>query len=164
MERTLLFSYFNGVYMRNTTLGLHDGRPVYTEQSKFDGDPYTTTIGAEIKYCKSENAWVLVHPNIKKSEQEISDCPWLLRSSETSEFELLSVTGDWAVWTGLLQEGSFFSATDNTCRGPVDCNFHGQCFDGECVCEKEKGVSIVDLCRYILLKHPYRAYALSHIV
>ena len=64
VTRNLLFSYFNGVYRRNETIGLHDDRPVYTEQSKFeDGLAFDTTIGAQIKYCDSESAWVFSHPN-----------------------------------------------------------------------------------------------------
>lgn len=30
------------------------------------------------------------------------ECPWLLRSPVTSEYDLLSVTGDWTVWAGEL--------------------------------------------------------------
>ena len=43
---------------------------VYTEQSKVLAAPYQQTVGAEIKYCKSEGAWVFMHPNIRKSEQD----------------------------------------------------------------------------------------------
>jgi hypothetical protein len=67
-----------------------------------------------------------MHPNIRKSEQDnnvcegsvfslillevpllksssfLQDCPWLLRSPVTSEYDILSVTGDWTVWAGKL--------------------------------------------------------------
>ncbi len=48
----LVFSYFNGVYKKSDEM--HNRRPVYVEQSKFDGTHYNTTIPAEIKYCESE--------------------------------------------------------------------------------------------------------------
>ena len=139
--RALLFSYFNGEYRRNETLGLHDGRPIYTEISKFvDGTPFTTTVGAQIKYCYSERAWVLAHDLIKKSDiEDESDCPWLLRSQETTEYNLLNVDGDWSIWTGNLQENGHFFAVDNECNGPADCNYHGVCNDGKCECSEEAG-------------------------
>jgi len=143
VTRNLLFSYFNGVYRRNETIGLHDDRPVYTEQSKFeDGLAFDTTIGAQIKYCESESAWVFSHPNIKKSSSEESDCPWLLRSPETSEYNLLDVQGQWSIWTGNIQDNGYFSAVDNEAHGPVDCNYHGTVTDeGTCDCFREDGVS-----------------------
>ena len=62
-KRDLFYSYFNGVYEIN---GFYDERPVYTEQNKFNDTPYKETIGAVIKYCESENAWVFMHTNIRK--------------------------------------------------------------------------------------------------
>ena len=167
--RTLLFSYFNGennsnnlmivttllnlffdilvwsalgVYKRNESAPLHDGRPVYIEQNKFDSNSYTARIGAEIKYCKSEEAWVFAHKNIKKNEDDKTDCPWLLKSPTTKEFGLLDVEGNWAIWTGSLQDNGHFSAVDNECQAEVDCNYHGTCDDGECKCSD--GVSYLD--------------------
>ncbi|KAL7545120.1 hypothetical protein ACHAWF_013504, partial [Thalassiosira exigua] len=52
-RRTLVYSYFNGVYRR---IGTSDGRPRYTEQNKFDDSKYNDKIGATIRYCQSERA------------------------------------------------------------------------------------------------------------
>lgn len=43
---------------------------VYTEVSKLSGESYHITTGAEIKYCRSEGAWVFMHPYIRKSRQD----------------------------------------------------------------------------------------------
>mmetsp|Transcript_18565 Transcript_18565/g.40374 ORF Transcript_18565/g.40374 Transcript_18565/m.40374 type:complete len:500 (+) Transcript_18565:347-1846(+) len=137
-KRTLLFSYFNGVYRLNGTQD--DGSPIYVEQNKFDGSPFETIRGAEIRYCRKEKVWAFTHVNIKKKdEDEIRrdgrpDCPWLLRSPETSEFNLLDVTGDWSIWTGSIQQNGHFSAVDNRCIDVVDCNYNGECENGKCIC------------------------------
>ena len=50
---TLVFSYFNGVYVQD---GTHEGRPLYKEMRKFDSKPmdpdieWLITVPAEIKY------------------------------------------------------------------------------------------------------------------
>ena len=114
----LIYSYFNGVYLRN---GTHDGLPgkiiimkyiifrtyilsnlstVYVEQSKIGERSYQTVTPGMIMYCKSEHAWVFMHPHIRKSEQDNEDCPWLLRSPLTSEYDLLKVNSEWTVWAG----------------------------------------------------------------
>ena len=58
------YSYFNGVYVKN---GTYAGRPRYTEQNKFDDQPYTITIGATIQYCPEEEAWVSCMSEFKKN-------------------------------------------------------------------------------------------------
>ncbi len=65
-EKVLLYSYFNGLYRRN---GTENGLPVYVEQNKFDGNSFETTVPAKIKYCPSEEAWVFMHDNIRKSKE-----------------------------------------------------------------------------------------------
>ena len=128
----LIYSYFNGVYVVN---GTHDGRPVYTEQNKFDNRPYEVKIGATIRYCKEERAWVFMHERIHKNANTLdSSCPWLLRSPETNSFDLLEVSGDWSIWTGVISESASFRTTCNGCESYADCNFHGACVDGRCVC------------------------------
>lgn len=65
-EKVLLYSYFNGHYRRN---GTENGLPVYVEQDKFDGSSFEVTVPAKIKYCSSEEAWVFMHDNIRKSKE-----------------------------------------------------------------------------------------------
>ena len=67
----LVYSYFNGVYKHS---GTHAGRPVYREMRKSMDTPFETKIGALIKYCVEESAWVLTHTNIRKSRmpEEVS--------------------------------------------------------------------------------------------
>lgn len=130
----LIFSYFNGVYMKNGTI---DGRPIYVEQNRYNRQPYKDKVPAQIRYCDSEKAWAFLHPNIRKSS--LSDyneeCPWLLKSSETAEFNLLEVGGSWKIWTGTVSNGADFQVFCNECNGEVDCNYHGQCVDKECHCD-----------------------------
>ncbi len=64
-SKVLLYSYFNGLYRRN---GTENGLPVYVEQDKFDGTPFEKTVPAKIKYCASEEAWVFMHDDIRKSK------------------------------------------------------------------------------------------------
>jgi len=61
---TLVYSYFNGIYEKE---GSHDGYPKFVERNKVDGSSYEEVIGAEIKYCKDEEAWVFAHRDIVKS-------------------------------------------------------------------------------------------------
>mmetsp|Transcript_35784 Transcript_35784/g.58311 ORF Transcript_35784/g.58311 Transcript_35784/m.58311 type:complete len:644 (-) Transcript_35784:81-2012(-) len=132
-EMDLIYSYFNGVYVLN---GTHAGRPIYTEQNKFNNTPYEEKIGAIIKYCEEESAWVFMHENIRKDRNtKNSDCPWLLRSPETKSFNLLEVDSTWSIWTGIINTGSTFQATCNRCDSKADCNYHGTCTDdGKCDC------------------------------
>lgn len=55
-EWTLVFSYFNGVFVDNGTK--EASRPVYREMRKFDRGNYKTVFPAEIKYCSEISAWV----------------------------------------------------------------------------------------------------------
>jgi hypothetical protein len=160
-EMVLVYSWFNGVYKRE---GMHDRRPVYVEQNKFDHSAYETTIPAEIKYCKSEGAWVVTHSVISKSrtDDEVSllvsiqcrstchcdtndlfraktDCPWILKSQPTSEFDLFEVPENWLIWIGTVSNSAQLSLTDNQCQDSIDCNYHGQCIDGSCVCNDGGG-------------------------
>ncbi|KAL3787981.1 hypothetical protein ACHAW5_007444, partial [Stephanodiscus triporus] len=129
----LIYSYFNGVYVAN---GTRDGRPVYTEQNKGDSSPYQVKVGATIRYCKEERAWVFMHEHIHKDAMTLgSSCPWLLRSPETDSFNLMEVLGDWSIWTGTISTNAAFRTTCNFCKTYVDCNYHGVCIDGRCVCE-----------------------------
>lgn len=51
--------------------------------------PYTEKKGAMIEYCKEEGAWVFMHEDIRKDgDEKDSDCPWMLRSSDTDSFDL----------------------------------------------------------------------------
>eukprot|EP00581_Thalassiosira_minuscula_P019092 CAMPEP_0183727618 /NCGR_PEP_ID=MMETSP0737-20130205/25966_1 /TAXON_ID=385413 /ORGANISM="Thalassiosira miniscula, Strain CCMP1093" /LENGTH=519 /DNA_ID=CAMNT_0025959303 /DNA_START=53 /DNA_END=1609 /DNA_ORIENTATION=+ len=134
-EMDLIYSYFNGVYVKN---GTHDGRPVYTEQNKFDDERYEHKIGAKIQYCNEEKAWVFMHENIRKDINTAkSDCPWLLRSPDTKSFNLLEVDSTWAIWTGIITTGATFQATCNTCDSEAECNYHGTCTEGVCDCDLE---------------------------
>ena len=136
---TLMFAYFNGVYVKN---GTRDGRPVYVEQNKYLSEPYKKKIPAQIRYCKSERAWVFMHSNIRKSSintrnnDDEDECPWLVKSEDTSDFNILEVDQDWKIWTGTVSNGANFQVYCTECEGEVDCNYHGQCVDKHCKCEK----------------------------
>lgn len=133
----LIYSYFNGVYVRN---GMHHGRPVYTEQNKFDNSQYRKKIGATIKYCNEEGAWVFMHDHIRKDFiTKNSTCPWLMRSPETNSFNLLEVSGGWSMWTGVINTGVAFQTTCNGCNSEADCNYHGACKENTCVCKGTSG-------------------------
>lgn len=130
----LFYSYFNGVYVKN---GTHHGRPVYTEQNKFDDTEFKVKTGAIIKYCDGEGAWVFMHEKIRKDiGRDDADCPWLLRSPETSSYNLLEVDSSWSIWTGVISTGSTFQTSCNKCYSDADCNYHGTCEDKKCVCDK----------------------------
>ena len=58
MEQTLMYSYFNGVYVQD---GTHAGRPVYKERRKFDRTEYEGLDPAEIRYCKEISSWIFTH-------------------------------------------------------------------------------------------------------
>ena len=132
----LIYSYFNGVYVKN---GTHAGRPRYTEQNKFDDGPYRSKIGATIQYCQEEEAWVFLHERVRKAvhRQKVS-CPWLLRSPTTNSYDLLEVLGGWSIWTGLIKNGVTITSSCNECETSAECHFHGKCMDGVCQCNTEE--------------------------
>jgi len=144
----LVYSYFNGVFIKDGTVA---GRPLYKEARKFDRQPYRTedqvdsmfpeVIPAEIKYCEDISAWVLTHKNILKSEMDDSSCQWLLRSPQTTSFDVLDVAGKWDMWIGVLGTTEV-SITCNRCSEKADCNLNGECSDdGRCICNKGNGVN-----------------------
>ena len=145
------YSYFNGVYVKN---GTYSGRPRYTEQNKFNDEPYAKTIGATIQYCPEEQAWVFMHERIRKEQhrQNVS-CPWLMKSPETNSYDLLDVLGDWSIWTGVIESGVHFHADCNECESVSDCNFHGKCMGGVCHCRTR-----ADADDYILFTGPLCQY------
>ena len=120
-EEVLVYSYFSGVYEQEGSQ-TQDGRPIYREMRKFDGGKgaFEEKVPAEIKYCKSENAWVFTHPYIRKSRGgetiEDSDCPWLLRSPETDAYNLLEVSGLWEIWVGVINKNAQVLITSNLCK------------------------------------------------
>eukprot|EP00984_Skeletonema_dohrnii_P035342 scaffold34997_cov183-Skeletonema_dohrnii-CCMP3373.AAC.1 len=147
-ERVLAYSYFNGVYVQDGNM--HDERPVYVERRKFDGtefdktspnpeDPYfTIKIPAKIQYCHSIRAWVFMHEKIRRSRDDNSDCPWLLRSERTELFDIEEVNQmNWEVWQGVI-ETTDVRITCNECNDDEDCNLNGACKrDGSCDCSKD---------------------------
>lgn len=144
----LVYSYFNGVFIKD---GTYAGRPLYKEARKFDRQPYRpdnqagsmfpVVIPAEIKYCDEIRAWVLTHENILKSENDDSSCQWLLKSPETTSFDVLDAAGRWDMWVGVLGTTDV-SITCNRCSESADCNLNGECSDdGRCICDSGKGVN-----------------------
>ena len=114
--RTLIYSYFNGIYRK--TGRTHDGRPVYRELRKSEPEDFETIQGAEIRYCKEEQAWVFLHEDIMKTRtyNPESTCPWLLRSPKTDAFDLMDVSTNWEVWVGVISEASALSVSCNECQ------------------------------------------------
>ena len=55
----------------------------------------------------------------------------------------MDVTGDWTVWVGTVKKGGRFSAVCDDCKEESDCNYHGVCTSGMCVCSADDGVRIV---------------------
>ena len=139
---TLVFSYFSGVYKQDGYLA---GRPVYREMRKFDRQSFDEdwVVPAEISYCEEISAWVFRHDNIRKGNDE-SGCNWLLRSPETSEFDLLKVDPDWHIWVGTVETTTVLTSC-NACSDDIDCNLNGQCVDGKCDCNKEDGISYMGM-------------------
>ena len=139
---TLVFSYFSGVYEQDGYLA---GRPVYREMRKFDRQPFDKdyVVPAQISYCEEISAWVFRHDNIKKSNDK-SGCNWLLRSPETSEFDLLNVEGGWHIWVGTVETTNVLTSC-NECSDNIDCNLNGQCVDGKCDCNTEDGLSYMGM-------------------
>ena len=140
--RVLVYNYFNGVYMQN---GKSGGRPIYREMRKSDHTPFQGRIGAEIRYCAQEKAWVFTHPNITKvlpskhRPEENDECRWLLRSPESPEsYDLLDVSGEWSIWVGVINHGAQLSVTCNECMSSTDCNLNGVCLQNKtCDCYNE---------------------------
>eukprot|EP00585_Thalassiosira_rotula_P005858 CAMPEP_0196159518 /NCGR_PEP_ID=MMETSP0910-20130528/46361_1 /TAXON_ID=49265 /ORGANISM="Thalassiosira rotula, Strain GSO102" /LENGTH=684 /DNA_ID=CAMNT_0041424439 /DNA_START=132 /DNA_END=2186 /DNA_ORIENTATION=+ len=138
-ERMLAFSTFNGVYEKSRT---ENNRPVYEERRKFDRLEYGDDAGkvpAEIKYSLDLGAWIFYHPLIAKKKQEESE-PWLLRSPETDEFDLLNVVGEWSIWFGVI-DTTHLSYSCTKCNTDTDCNLNGLCVDGDCECNVEEETS-----------------------
>ena len=85
-------------------------------------------------------------------------CNWLLRSEETSEFDLLQVDRHWKIWVGAIGSAEIDMAC-NECESEDDCNLNGLCtVEKICACKKENGVeylgnhcevSLRDECRTI---------------
>lgn len=75
---------------------------------------------------------------------------WLLRSPETTEFNLLDVAGQWQVWTGVIEKAEI-TVKKNVCSDESDCNMNGQCKDGKCICDEEDGVTFMgEHCEVVL--------------
>ena len=131
-QRLLVFAHFNGIYREN---GMHDHRPKYTEMNKEDGDPFQTTVPAEIIYCSEIESWVFQHRNIRTSlnEEQENDCSWLLKSPNTESYDLIELAEEteWYMWTGLTESDYPISIECNECDDTSSCNYHGQCIDGE---------------------------------
>jgi len=138
-QATLVYSFFNGVYERDPTV-MHAGRPVYKERRKFDSTPFEHTVPAEIKYCEGISAWVFTHKHIHKfTEPDETGCNWLLRSEETTEFDLLNVATKWKVWVGVIGQTDV-SYSSNECIENIDCNLNGDCVNSRCQCYNRTGV------------------------
>lgn len=104
-KRLLIYSHFNGYYNQD---GIWEGRPSYAEMNKESGDPFKSTIPAELKYCGDIESWVLSHPKIRTSlnANEKNECNWLLRSDQTEEFDLVEVSTkeNWFMWKGQIKK------------------------------------------------------------
>ncbi len=133
--RFLLYSFFSGVYEED---GVADGHPRYVERNKNTAEPYNELVGAEIVYCLAIKAWVFRHRDIKTSKKNQNECGWLLRSPETTEYDLLSVAKeDWLWWKGTIEEGMVIKASCNECSSMADCNYNGSCNkDKKCICDE----------------------------
>ena len=114
---------------------MHEHRPKYTEMNKEDGDPFQTTVPAEIIYCSEIESWVFQHRNIRTSlnEEQENDCSWLLKSLNTESYDLIELAEEteWYMWTGLTESDYSISIECNECDDTSSCNHHGQCIDGE---------------------------------
>ncbi|KAL7532966.1 hypothetical protein ACHAWF_004301 [Thalassiosira exigua] len=130
-NKILMYSHFNGIYKQVEET--HARRPRYREVRKSDGEPYATKIGAELKYCPDEGAWVFTHEMMSKtndSEHHRSGCHnWLLRSPDTEAYDLMDVQGEWSIWVGRIEQGVDFTLRCNECKTDMDCNMNGVCED-----------------------------------
>eukprot|EP00984_Skeletonema_dohrnii_P010533 scaffold4109_cov101-Skeletonema_dohrnii-CCMP3373.AAC.2 len=128
-KRLLIFSHFNGLY---TFDGIEAERPKYVEMNKEKGDPFKSTIPAEIKYCKEIESWVFFHPNIQTTldSKASNECQWLLRSEETEDFDLVELsTGFWRLWDGKVVDDYRIDIDCAECVQDSDCNYMGTCVD-----------------------------------
>jgi len=167
-ERTLVYSNFNGDYEQS---GFHGGRPVYIEKTKFDRTHFETVVPAQIKYCEEIKAWVFTHENISKSKSSRkAGCNWLLRSPETTQFDLMNVVGNWRVWVGTIGKAEVNIAC-NECDDESDCNLNGQCIQGKCSCDRVDGVQhlgthcevgLKDSCRTIIGERDNETYSVEY--
>eukprot|EP00986_Skeletonema_menzelii_P019098 scaffold27063_cov200-Skeletonema_menzelii.AAC.2 len=139
-NRLLIYSHFNGYYNQEGNAG---ERPRYVERNKEKGDPFKSTIPAELWYCEDIESWVLSHPKIRPSldADEINECNWLLRSGETEEFDLveLSTAEQWFLWKGQIQKDYHFQVSCAECANDAECNYFGKCksepdVDQKCDC------------------------------
>jgi len=109
-KRLLIYSHFNGYYNQNGSVG---ERPRYVEMNKESGDPFKTTIPAELVYCQDIESWVLTHPKIRTSlnPDKANECNWLMRSGQTEVFDLIELSRTkWFLWKGQIQQGYDLSA------------------------------------------------------
>jgi hypothetical protein len=103
-KRLLIYSHFNGYYNQNGTYG---ERPRYYEMNKESGDPFKSTIPAELKYCPEIESWVLTHENIRTSlnPDKANECNWLLGSGQTDKFDLRVLPrAQWLMWRGQIEK------------------------------------------------------------
>ncbi|KAL7539202.1 hypothetical protein ACHAXR_009093 [Thalassiosira sp. AJA248-18] len=140
LNMVLEYSNFNGVYMQN---GTHARRPIYREMRKSEDNHFETKIGAEIKYCEQEGAWIFTHEKIRKkafNDFDDSQCQWLLKSPATETYDLMEVSGEWSIWVGKINHGAHMSVTCNSCNDDTDCNLNGKCMDNsKCECDDKAG-------------------------
>eukprot|EP00984_Skeletonema_dohrnii_P035952 scaffold36362_cov155-Skeletonema_dohrnii-CCMP3373.AAC.6 len=139
-NRLLIYSHFNGYYNHK---GMKGERPRYVEMNKESGDPFKTTVPAEIVYCREIESWVFRHPKIRSSLDigEEHECNWLLRSDETDDFDLveLSTTENWFLWKGEIKQDYKIKVRCAECANDSDCNYFGKCVtetnvDQKCEC------------------------------
>lgn len=66
-------------------------------------------------------------------------CSWLMKSQTTDSYDIISVGTElqWFVWKGLIKSKAAVSIECNQCNDEADCNYNGQCLDGECYCNEQ---------------------------
>jgi hypothetical protein len=137
--RLLIYSHFNGRYTQDGTIA---ERPRYVEMNKEKGEPYKSTIPAEIIYCEDIEAWVLMHPKIKTSvdSEDQNECQWLLRSEQTEDFDIEELSeGYWRLWDGKIVDDYKIDIDCAECANDSHCNYMGTCveepgLDQSCEC------------------------------
>jgi hypothetical protein len=137
--RLLIYSHFNGLYTQD---GVVAERPRYVEMNKEKGEPYKSTIPAEIIYCEDIEAWVLMHPKIKTSvdSEDQNECQWLLRSDQTEDFDIEFLSeGYWRLWDGKIVDDYKIDIDCAECANDSHCNYMGKCveepgLDQRCEC------------------------------
>ena len=120
--------------------GSHDGYPRYVEQNKYDGTAFdpSSRPGAELIYCHEIGSWVFMHQDILTSPdgKDENECSWLWRSAQTDDYDILSTSeGAWEAWVGKVKPLVQISITSLECSEQSDCNYHGSCLNGMCVCD-----------------------------